>query len=240
MNFEVGKTYGGYTIEARTACFVTIGGARKKISVSADGIEEVSIDGTKIAAFVEPETFFIPVVAHYDNRDAHNLPADVAHEMATPYSAPAVDFDEVETMAASLGYQILNMGTLKKPMYRLMRDGLLVASHLYGGGLALFDVRAYLEAERHSLRYDIHVPSALERQYSRSMGCTVTAVVRNVSQCGYEPAIPMNPSWFYDDDDRAIDLDLERQRIQEMFDRDCDQAANFSMSAYRGTCGGMV
>lgn len=264
MIFQVGMTYGGYTVEARTACFVKFAGvSRKKISMSADGIEQVKFDGvtriygdgssTKIEAFTiaafeeveevestEPATeFFIPVVAVYDNRTAKALPADHAHAMATPYRAPAVDYSEVEIMAASLGYSILNMGTLKKPMYRLMRDGLLIESRLYGMGLALFDVRAYLEAERHSLRHDIHVESALEKQWCPVKGM-ITAVIRDIPNCGYAKAIRAYPEWFYDDSNaHEFDLDFERERMQSMFDRDCDRVAHFGVSARYG-CGAVL
>jgi hypothetical protein len=68
--FEVAKTYGGYTVEHRTACFVTFEGClRRKIAV-VDGVEQVSFPATErvngagqvvesteaftIAAFVAP------------------------------------------------------------------------------------------------------------------------------------------------------------------------------------------
>jgi hypothetical protein len=184
--------------------------------------------------------FFIPVVATYDNRDCHNTPADHAHAMATPYNAPTVDFDEVEILAASLGYKILNMGKPKKPMYRLMRDGLLIASNLYGGGLALFDVRAYLEAKRHEKSYDIHVESALEPCYSAALGHAV-AVVRNISQCGYAIAVRIpEPSWFHDESELIdLDLEFERSRMARIWDRDGDRAADFVLSNRYG-CGALI
>ena len=242
MIFETGKSYQGYTVEARTKCFVTFGNAiKKKIRVLQDGMEYTeSFDnnGSIIRAIedtaVESEAFFIPVVAVFDNRANKALPADHAHTMATPYKAPIVDYSEIEVMAASLGYSILNMGTFKKPMYRLMRDGLLIASNLYGMGLCLFDVRAFLESERHANRHDIHVSSALERQLCPVLG-VITAVIHDISQCSYAIAIKAYPEWFYDDDNaHEFDVDFERSRMAEMWDRDCDLAANFSMSARCG------
>lgn len=278
MNFEVGKTYGGYTIEARTACFVTIGGARKKISVNADGIEEISIDGTKIAAFEEivAEQIIEPVVVIGTNDDENMIivkdrwnqkwrlvAADTknclfeAVEHREIGYAPRTRTMPLKVVQALYGWDKKNDEEI---YFETTIEEVTVAARSLGYFLELDDANGwkitrddgmektgrlhqillYLEAKRHSLRHDIHVPSALETQYSHSMGCTVTAVVRGIDQCGYEIAIPMNPSWFYDDNDRAVDLDLDRQRMQEMFDRDCDRAANFSMSTYRGTCGGMV
>ena len=253
MTFETGKTYNGYTVESRTKCFVTFKGCiRKKIS-NVDNVEQVKFDGvtrtygdgstTEIEAFtvsakeeikpsVEPNSFFIPVVAVFDNRAAKALPADVAHTMATPYSAPQVDYNEIEVMAASLGYSLLDMGQIRKPVYRLMRDGVLIASNLYGMGLALFDIRAYLELERHAKRHDIHVDSALEKQLCPVNGA-ITAVIRNIPQCGYAIAVRAYPEWFYDDD-KLIDVDFERDRMAKMWDRDCDRAADFEMSARYG------
>jgi hypothetical protein len=185
------------------------------------------------------DKFFIPVTAVYDNRNPHNLPAHVAHECATPYSAPVVDFDEVEVLAASLGYQIINMGTTKKPMFRLLRDGVMIPSNQYGGGLALFDVRAYLEAERHQNAHDIHVESALEVQYDPVMESRITAVIRDIPQCHYAKAVRIQePSWFYDPDE-SVNVCLERQRMDRMMDRDSDRAANFAMSARYG-CGALI
>lgn len=182
--------------------------------------------------------FFIPITAVYDNRDAHNLPAHVAHEMATPYSAPAVDLDELEILAASLGYELINIGTIKKPMFRLLRDGAMVASSSYGGGLALFDVRAFLEAERDSYAKDIHVEAALEVQYDPIMKARITAVIRNIPQCRYGVAcLIQEPSWFYDRDESSVNLDLERARMQRILDRDSDRAANFGLSGLRGLGG---
>ena len=237
MIFETGKTYNGYEVTSRTKCFVTFGNAiKKKIRVLQDGMEYTeSFDnnGSIIRAIedtaVEPKTFFIPVVAVFDNRANKALPADHAHTMATSFKAPVVDYAEIEVMAASLGYSILNMGTLKKPVYRLMRDGLLIASNLYGMGLCLFDVRAFLESERHAQVHNIDVPSALERQLCTALG-VITAVIRNIPQCGYAIAVRAFPEWFYDDD-KLIDLDFERDRMAKMWDRDCDRAADFSMSA---------
>ena len=246
MIFETGKSYQGYTVEARTKCFVTFcGQKRRKIEVFesvetapvftyANGLG-VIVDVSAIEDLAEaPETFFIPVVAVFDNRAAKALPANHAHEMATPYKAPIVDYAEIEVMAASLGYSILNMGTLKKPVYRLMRDGLLIASNLYGMGLCLFDVRAFLESERHANRHDILVPSALEKQLCPALG-VITAVIRDIAQCGYAIAVRAFPEWFYDDDNaHEFDLDFERDRMAKMWDRDCDRAADFSMSARYG------
>ena len=253
MIFEVDKTYNGYTVESRTKCFVKFAGeSRKKIAV-IDGVEQVKFDGvtriygdgstTEIEAFTvlakeeikpELETFFIPVIAVFDNRAAKALPADHAHTMATRFKAPDVDYVEVEIMAASLGYSLLNMGTSKKPMYRLMRDGVLIASCLYGMGLCLFDVRAFLEAERYANRHDIHVPSALEKQLCPALG-TITTVIRDIPQCGYAIAVRAYPEWFYDDDNaHEFDVDFERSRMTKMWDRDCDRASDFSMSARLG------
>ena len=149
MIFEAGKTYDGYEVESRTKCFVTFKNAanfrnasKKKIRILDNGMEYTDnlhgYDDSIILAREEikeaPETFFIPVVAVFDNRAAKALPADHAHAMATPYKAPIVGYDEIEVIAASLGYSLLNMSTLKKPVYRLMRDGLMIASNLYGMG----------------------------------------------------------------------------------------------------------
>lgn len=47
MIFQTSKTYGGYEVESRTKCFVTFEGcSRKKISLNADGVEQVKFDGT--------------------------------------------------------------------------------------------------------------------------------------------------------------------------------------------------
>lgn len=242
MIFQVGMTYGGFKVTARTKCYVTFdNAAKKKIYQWCDGTEYAnSGDGSIILAkeeveVTEPATeFFIPVVEVYDNRTAKALPADHAHAIATPYRAPAVDYSEVEIMAASLGYSILNMGAIKKPMFRLMRDGLLIESNLYGMGLCLFDVREYLEAERHSLRHDIHVESALETQWCPVKG-RITVVIRDIDQCGYAKAIRAYPEWFYDDSNaHEFDLDFERERMARMWDRDCDRVADFGISARYG------
>ena len=244
MIFEAGKVYNGYTFESRTRCFVTFCGQKRRkievfesvetapVSTYPNGIE-VIVDVSAIEnVAVEPETFFIPIIATFDNRAAKALPADVAHAMATPYKASAVDYAEIEIMAASLGYSLLDMGQIKKPTYRLMRDGVLIASNLYGMGLALFDIRAYLELERHAKRHDIHVESALEKQLCPALGA-ITAVIRDIPQCGYAIAVRAYPEWFYDDNTN-FDLDFERSRMAKMWDRDCDRAANFGMSARYG------
>ena len=239
--FHVGKTYGAYNVESRTKCFINfVGGVKKKVSHDENGCEQVWIGNKEFLLnavdvieniVVESPTFFIPVVAVFDNRSNKALPADHAHEMATPYKAPIVDYAEIEVMAASLGYSILNMGTSsKKPVYRLMRDGLLIASNLYGMGLCLFDVRAFLESERHANRHDIHVSSALERQLCPALG-VITAVIRDIPQCGYAIAVRAYPEWFYDDDNaHEFDVDFERDRMAKMWDRDCDRAADFGLS----------
>lgn len=259
MNFEIGKTYKGYTVESRTKCFVTFcGQERKKVSLNINGDEQIKINGfdgfvakglasaSVIDFFVfaseveEPKPveapaaeFFIPIVTMYDNRNVKALPAAVAHTLATPYKAPQVAYSEVEVMAASLGYSVLNMGTIKKPKYRLMRDGVLIDSSLYGMGLALFDVLSYLEAERHANRHDIHVESALEQQTCPANGA-ITTVVKDIPQCGYAIAVKAFPEWFYDDDNAHFDLDFERERMSRMWNRDCDRASSFSMSARYG------
>jgi|GEM_PF-3719083 len=235
MIFETGKTYGGgYTVASRTKGFVTFEGQKRRKIELFEGVETAPVysypDGIEVVVDIDAiETFFIPVVAVFDNRANKALPADHAHTMALPYSAPQVDQLEVGIMAASLGYSILTMGTLKKPMYRLMRDGLLIASSLYGMGLCLFDVRAFLEAEHHAKRHDIHVSSALERQICPSLG-VITVVIRDVPQCGYAVAVRAYPEWFYDDDNaHEFDLDFERERsrMAKIWDRDCDHASSF-------------
>jgi hypothetical protein len=46
LTFEIGKTYGGYTVESRTKCFVTFDGCtRKKVIVI--GVEQVSFSATE-------------------------------------------------------------------------------------------------------------------------------------------------------------------------------------------------
>jgi hypothetical protein len=235
MIFQVGKVYNGYEVESRTACFVTFKGEkRRKIEVFEgletapvytypNGIERI-VDVTANEDTQEPEKFFIPVVAVYDNRDCHNTPANHAHAMATPYIAPTVDFDEVEATAATLGYKIVNLSTKKnKPMYRLMRDGAMIPSREYGSGCCLFDVRAYLEREQYANRRNIEVPSAVQTQYSREMGCNVQVVVRDIKECHYAIACQIatiEPSWFYSKDDESCRIELERERAQKMWDRD--------------------
>ena len=101
MIFQVGKTYCGYTVESRTKCFVTFEGvSRKKISLSADGVEQVRFegvtrvyaDGSKteieaftIAAFEEVEVFEVEEIIDQPEVSATESPMSI-----TPSTNPIV------------------------------------------------------------------------------------------------------------------------------------------------------
>ena len=270
--FEVGKVYDGYEVESRTACYVTFAGeSRRKIFV-VNGTEEVNFvaaaeDGgfqVKIKASeathefsyqatespkpVESpatETFFIPIVAHYDNRDCHNTPADHAHAMATPYSAPHVELDAVEVLAKSLGYELVNLSVKKnKPMYRLIQDGVMIPSNKYGSGCCLFDVRAFLEAqalaqkttsandpETFNVGQTYECNAGLQFTVANRIGDTVEfttrfvkKIIATVKRDARGEFVKMGddrlyacetPKWFH-----GIDADVAREYIQRMWEVD--------------------
>ncbi len=144
--------------------------------------------------------------------------------------------DEVEVLAASLGYRLINMSTAYTGhyMWRLFRDGLFTFSSLYGGGLNLIDVRTFLEAERYARRFDIEVPSAVEVVHSHALG-RHRAVVKNITECGYAIACPLDavldePDWFYRDDDDRIFADLDAARERMRMELDSDRAGSFAMT----------
>jgi hypothetical protein len=144
--------------------------------------------------------------------------------------------EEVEVIAASLGYRLVNMSTAFTGhyMWRLFRDGLFTPSSLYGGGLNLIDVRTFLEAERYARRFDIEVPSAVEKVHSHALG-EHRAVVKNITECGYAIACQLDavldePDWFYRDDDDRIFADLDAARERMRMALDSDRAANFELS----------
>lgn len=149
--------------------------------------------------------------------------------------------EEVEVIAASLGYRLINMSTAFTGhcMWRLYRDGLLIMSNKYGGGLNLVDVRDFLEAERYSKRFDVEVPSAVETVHSHALGVH-RAVVKNITECGYAIACQLDavldePDWFYRDDDDRIFADLDAARARMRMELDSDRAGSFAM-----TRGGLI
>jgi len=174
------------------------------------------------------------IIASYDNRRyTSTMSAATAHSLATPYKAVEPTEQEVEVIAASLGYTLVNMSTAYScgKMWRLMRDGLFTPSRLYGSGLNLLDVRNFLESERYVRRFNIVVHSAIEAVYSREFGNHL-AVVIDIPECGYAIACQLEveldePDWFYRDSDSFDFADLDGARARMLEALDCDLAGNF-------------
>lgn len=215
MNFEVGKTYGGYEIEARTACFVTIGGARKKISVSADGIEEINIDGAKIAAFVAQKevTIWIEPSA---NPIVDPCPVSGA-EIDEPIVIKDIHNQEWRLVSADLENCLFEAVEQREIgcEVRTRTMPLKSVQALYGWGKP---------------KRDTHVRPCNDH----GMGIQVYCDDR---RNGYALAEPI---WYKRTDDLEYSRDIYEREQSMRDDYDCDRAANFSMSTYRGTCGGMV
>lgn len=174
------------------------------------------------------------IIASYDNRRyTSTMSAATAHSLATPIKVAEPSVKEVEVIAASLGYTLLDMSTSQTKrgykFWRLFRDGLLTASSLYGGGLNLLDVRNFLEAERYARRFDIVVHSAIEVFWTRELG-NHHAVVVDIPECGYAIACQLEvdldePDWFYRDNDQFDFADLDGARARMLEALDCDLAS---------------
>lgn len=242
MNFEVGKAYGGYTIEARTACFVTIGGARKKISVSADGIETIKLNGfdrfKNIGGAVADSKQFI-VTAKSASSDADLVEVALQEEATIwiepsanpivkpqPVSGAKIDEPIVIKDVHNQEWRLVS-ADLENCLFEAVEQReigcegrtrtmpLKAVQALYGWGKP---------------KRDTHVRPCNDH----GMGIQVYCDDR---RNGYALAEPI---WYKRTDDLEYSRDIYEREQSMRDDYDCDRAANFSMSTYRGTCGGMV
>ena len=201
MIFQVGKTYGGYTVESRTKCFVTFEGvSRKKISMSADGVEQVVVDpSAMIAAFEEVEAPIIeiseiinptPVTGAIDAE-----PIVVADSTNQQWRLVSVD-DEYCLFEAVEHREIgCNPRTRKIATKALQK--------LYGW-------------DKPKCKFTR--PLIWEKGIEVCVGD---------ARFGFALAEPI---WAERTDDPEFDLDFERERMARMWDRDCDRAADFGMA----------
>lgn len=176
QSFEVGKSYGGYVVESRTACFVTFEGCpRKKISI-VDGVEQVTLNGFDrfnavggciassktfvIAAFEEPTDNFWADIApvQIDSRTPSALPVDAAKEIATPIKVEEPTFQEIADKAITHGYTLINIASAVNvcPMYRLIDATTGQMAHQFSM-ISLVDVSTWLDAKHQEMIAASHI-----------------------------------------------------------------------------------
>lgn len=170
QSFEIGKSYGGYVVESRTACFVTFQGHKRKKITITDCVEQVKFEATErrdgtgnlveshdafvIAAFEEPTDNFWSDLApvQIDNRTPSALPVDAAKEIATPIKVEEPTFQEIADKAIAHGYTLINVASAVNvcPMYRLIDATTGQMAHQFSM-ISLADVSTWLDAKHQEM-----------------------------------------------------------------------------------------
>jgi hypothetical protein len=189
LSFEIGKTYGGYVVESRTACFVTFQGQKRRKVEICDGVESVPVytyqQGIErivdIAAFEEHPNDIAPelnIVAIYDNRTAKALPAPSAHEMATPIKVQEPSFQEVADKAIAHGYTLINISSAVNPlpMYRLINTETGLMAHDFSM-INLADVSTWLDVKHQSMINLADVSTWLDVKHQSMVNTVNTAFI---------------------------------------------------------------
>lgn len=230
MVFHVGESYSNYKIESRTKCFVTfIGGGRKKISHTEDGVEQFwigdhefmitahDLDEQIVHEFKYQAVIDQPESAEVTAPDAPIFITPSANPIVTPQPISGANDNEPIIVSDSLNQQwrLVDADTQNclfeavehreignAPRTRTMPLKQLQA--LYGWG----------EPKR-----DPHV-----RPSYMGIGIEV--------HCGDEAnGFALAELIWYKREDDPDWAELERERMARMWDRDCDLAADFGMTA---------
>ena len=164
----------------------------------------------------------LEIVCVYDARTKGNAPANVAHEMATPFTAPEVVLSMAESLAKEKGFELVNLSpNRRKPQYRLLKSSVLVPSNQYGGGLALFDVVQYLKNQSAPTVCDGDPDWMLESEQLENLA---------VFDHGFDLEILPESELIKIRDQKAYDrdqqsrLDMARMQMEASVSRDCDRA----------------
>ena len=288
LTFEIGKSYGGYTAESRTACFVTFQGQKRKKIAIVDGVESVkfnaverlnangqvieSLDAFTVTAIVDvapvaPTLTELEFVGSYDLRRATaTMSAAEAHALATPIKVIEPTFQEVADKAIAHGYTLINIASAYNPlpMYRLINTATGEMAHQFSM-LCLADVVTWLDVKHQAMVNTVNTAFIAGQTYEAPGNkYTVTNRLGDSlelkNECGYTSTHNIHrdsngeyirpqldsmklyaadtPIWFYPvvkpvwyslDDIEETRAQIRRELEQDIEDRDCDRAANFSM-----------
>jgi hypothetical protein len=222
MIFQVGKVYQGYEVESRTKCFVKFAGETKRRKIEVfEGVETAPV-------YTYPQG--IETIVDVTAKE------DVAVE-ATP--EPIIEIAEIinpTPVTGAIDAEPIVVADSNNQQWRLV---------------SVDDEYCNFEAVEHreigcNPRTRKMATKALQKLYGWDkpkckftrplIGENGIEVHTDDRRYGFALAEPI---WAKRTDDPEFDLDFERERMQQMFDRDCDRAADFGMSARYG-CGALI
>jgi hypothetical protein len=260
MIFQIGMTYATHTVTHRTACFATFDGTtRKKITINKDGIEQVTLGGEIITPYTPPVETESAEVTAPDTRTWIE-PSPNRIDNPTPVGGGndsediiVIDSTNQQWLLVSTDTQTVLFEAVEhrecgyEPRTRTMPLSEVQALYGWGKQKGADDSKTFNIGQT----YDA---DGLQITVTSRTGDTIkfegkfTSFIRHTSVDDNGEFVLLGtdrsskiyavdtPKWFHGDD---IDIELERERMARMWDRDSDRAANFEMSARHG-CGAVL